>query len=137
MKIRQELPPNYQDIVNALGTPPEHAIFCYGGTIYNPSGKEVTKDFEIHEETHSKQQGDAPDLWWEKYLSNPDFRLAQEIEAYGEQYIFACKLIDEIQGGSKMKKWMLGSMAKALSGVEYGGIIDYSKAETAIRKYKN
>lgn len=135
MKQKTELPPNYTEIVKSLGTPPDHAIYCYGDTIYNPSGKEITPDFEIHEEVHSKQQGTAPEVWWEQYLSNPQFRLAQEIEAYGEQYKFACKLIDEMRGGNRMKKWMLTSMAKALSGKEYGGIIDYNKAETAIRKY--
>jgi hypothetical protein len=135
MKIKNELPPNYTEIVQALGTPSPHVIYCYGDTIYNPSGKEITPDFEIHEQVHSKQQGTAPELWWDKYLTDLQFRLNQEIEAYGEQYIFACKLIDEIQGGAKMKKWMLKSMAEALSGKDYGGIISYSQAETAIRKY--
>jgi len=137
MKQKKEYPPNYQEIVDTFGVPPTHVIYCYGDTIYNPSGKEITPDLEIHEDTHRKQQGTAPDLWWNKYLADPQFRLDQEIEAYGEQYIFACKLIDEIHGGAKMKKWALESMTTALSGSIYGGIIDYSKAETAIRKYGN
>jgi len=137
LKIKNEYPPNYKDIVDTLGTPSDHVIYCYGDTIYNPSGKEITPDFEIHEKVHSKQQGGAPDLWWDKYLTDSGFRLNQEIEAYGAQYQFACKLIDEIRGGAKMKKWMLESMARALSGKEYGGIIGYNQAETAIRKYKS
>jgi hypothetical protein len=137
LKIKKEYPPNYRDIVDKLGTPPVHVIYCYGDTIYNPSGKEITPDFEIHEEVHSKQQGSAPEIWWEKYLSDSQFRLKQEIEAYGTQYLFACKLIDEIRGGAKMKKWMLESMARALSGKEYGGMIGYNQAETAIRKYQS
>jgi hypothetical protein len=137
LKIKKEYPPNYKDIVDKLGTPPDYVIYCYGDTIYNPSGKEITPDFEIHEEVHSKQQGGAPELWWDKYLTDSEFRLNQEIEAYGTQYQFACKLIDEIRGGAKMKKWMLESMARALSGKEYGGIIGYNQAETAIRKYKS
>jgi hypothetical protein len=135
MKIRKEYPPNYRDIVDALGKPPEHVIYCFGDTIYNPSGKEITADLEIHEQVHSKQQGTAPELWWDKYLNNSEFRLQQEIEAYGEQYKFACKLVDEIGGGVKMKNWLKEKMAQALSGKEYGGIITQQAAEARIKKY--
>lgn len=136
MKIKEELPPNYLDIVKVFPNLEEtKPIFCYGDTIYNPWKRNVTPDLEIHEEVHFKQQGTAPDLWWDKYLSDEQFRLNQETEAYGEQYKFAQKLVDEIRGGSKMKKWALESMAKALSGETYGSLLTYHEAEAKIRNY--
>lgn len=137
MKQKTETPPNYRDIVAAFGELDlENTLFCYGDTIYNPGGKTISPDLEIHEEVHSIQQGHLPEVWWEQYLTDPVFRLNQEIEAYAAQYNFARKAIDEIRGGDKMKKWALAGMAKALSSKMYGNIITYSQAETAIRKHQ-
>jgi hypothetical protein len=136
MKQKQETPPNYLEIVKHLGELDlKNVIFCYGDTIYNPTGKTITPDLEIHEDTHRKQQGHAPDIWWEQYLTDPIFRLNQELEAYGAQYQFACKAIDEIKGPASMKKWALESMAKALSGEIYGRIIGLAEAQSKIRNY--
>lgn len=136
MIIKEEYPPNYLDIVKVFGDVSERKpVFCYGDIIYNPFKSEVTPDLEIHEDTHRIQQGTAPDIWWEKYLTDTTFRLNQEIEAYAKQYQFACKLVDEIKGPATMKKAILESIAKSLSSDMYGNIISYSQAETAIRKY--
>lgn len=137
MTIKEESPPNYLDIVKVFGyLTDKKPVFCYGNTIYNPFKVEVTPDLEIHEDTHRQQQSTAPDIWWDKYLTDTTFRLNQEVEAYSKQYQFACKLVDEIKGGSRMKKAILESIAKSLSGEMYGNIITYSQAETAIRKYQ-
>lgn len=137
MIIKEEYPPNYLEIVKVFGDLTEKKpVFCYGDTIYNPFKVEVTPDLEIHEDTHRQQQSTAPDIWWEQYLTDTTFRLNQEVEAYSKQYQFACKLVDEIKGGSRMKKAILESIAKSLSGEMYGNIITYSQAETVIRKYQ-
>lgn len=136
MKIKEENPPNFIEIIRVFGDlSKKKPCFCYGDVIYNPYRVEITPDLEIHEDTHRIQQGNLPDIWWEQYLSDTNFRLSQEIEAYAKQYQFACKLVDEIRGGAKMKKAILESIAKSLSGEMYGSIITYSQAETAIRKY--
>ena len=136
MKQKKETPPNYLDIVKVFpNIKLDTTLFCYGDTIYNPGGRTISPDLEIHEDTHRKQQGHAPEVWWEQYLHDTTFRLNQEIEAYAKQYKFACKAIDEIKGGNRMKKWALTNMALALSSEMYGNIVSYSQAETAIRKY--
>lgn len=129
MKILDEYPPNYRDIVDALGDV-TGAVFCYGDTIYNPFAIEILPDIEIHEQVHSKQQGDAVNMWYHRYLTDAHFRLAQEIEAYGEQYNFIKKLM-----GGSLLKWRLDQMAQALSGKEYGNIISYGEAISKIRNY--
>jgi len=129
MKIIKDKPPNYELIKLTL-SPPEHAIYCYGNKIYNPSGKELTPDLEYHESIHSKQQGNNPDLWYNKYLTDKDFRLEQELEAYGEQYLF----IKEHISNNKLRKWSLEKMAEALSNY-YKLNIPYQIAESKIRNY--
>ena len=129
MEIIKSFPPNY-DIINFSLDPPKHAIYCYGDKIYNPSGRELTPDIEYHESIHSKQQGNNPDLWYNKYLTDKDFRLNQEIEAYGEQYLF----IKEHIGDQKLRRWGLEKMALALSG-DYKLGISYGEVESKIRNY--
>lgn len=130
MKISNEFPPNYIELFDAFGED-TNAIYCYGDTIYNPHGKTITPDIEIHEQVHSKQQGDNPKLWYYNYITSGDFRLAQEIEAYGEQYKFVKPHLN-----AKLREWAKDNMAKALSSKSYGNIISYRKAEQAIRNYE-
>lgn len=133
MKQSPDYPPNYVAILEHL---PEanngHTIFCYGDTIYNPNGREITRDLEVHEGMHSAAQGGSPDLWWEQYLADTGFRLAQELEGYGAQYAF---LKEHIHG--KLREWVLDNMARALSGQTYGGMISFGEARSKIRNYQH
>jgi hypothetical protein len=132
MKISKNYPPNYQEIVNALGdVSKSNPVFCYGDTIFNPFGREITPDVEHHELVHSRQQAKftSPGMWYMRYLSDPQFRLAQEIEAYGNQYLFGCKYAKN----NKLRKGFLYELASELSGEAYGGLLSYGEAESKIR----
>lgn len=131
MRTVQAYPPNW-DAIKIILKPIGHEIFCYGNTIYNPSGRSVTPDIERHEEVHSEQQGSNPDAWWNKYLSDKTFRLACEIEAYGEQWLFAKENVKD----AKLLAWVKENMAMALCGPSYGGLISYGEAESKIRNYR-
>ena len=131
MNIVEEFPPNIDEIRNALGDCSKSSpVYCYGDTIYNPHKRTITPDIEIHEQVHSRQQGQNPEVWWFQYLSDEKFRLKQEIEAYGEQYAFASKYVH-----GKMKEWLLDKLAWELSGDAYGNLISYQKAESRIRNF--
>ncbi len=131
MKIINEYPPNYAQVVQYLGSVEDSKpFFAYGDTIYNPFKQEITKDFEIHEETHSKQQGGNPHNWWYKYLTEPEFRLEQEIEAYGTQYAYVKTIANR-----KITDWLKENFAKALSGPLYGNLLTYHQAESRINRY--
>ena len=131
MKITTDFPPNYANIVIAIpevqnGKP----IFCYGDTIYNPHKIEITKDLEAHEEVHRRQQGNNPDLWWEKYLQDPEFRLRQELEAYGIQYASVREFVH-----GRLREWVLDNIATALSGALYGNLLTFAEARSKVRNY--
>lgn len=131
MKIIESFPPNYNLIVAALGPQPK-ALFAYNKIIYNPSKRTVTPDLEAHELIHLEQQGEAQDVWYTKYLTNPQFRLEQETEAYGRQYQFAKEHVAD----KKLLRWALENMAMALSGKEYGSLISFGAAISKIRNYE-
>src|SRR4051794_40352326 len=108
MQIKNNFPPNIELIRAVLPVPPD-ATFCYGDTIYNPSGKELPQDIQLHESIHSKQQGDDPETWWNRYLIDIDFRRDQEIEAYGEQFAFAKHHIEHAAEDAQMERKVLAA----------------------------
>ena len=132
MKIIESLPPNFEAIVQVFPDVEEmKAIFCFGKTIFNPFGVNVTPDLIEHEQVHSRQQGASPDQWWYNYLTDPSFRLEQEIEAYGTQLAFAKRC--GVRGA--MFDWLKGKLASSLSSKLYGNLISYQEAESRIRHY--
>ncbi len=132
MIIKETYPPNYKELNQVLGPlAPHKPVFTYGDVIYNPFGREITPDIEYHEKIHSKQQGQYPEVWYYKYLYDKKFRLEQEIEAYGFQYLYAKKHVS-----GKLLEWVRKNMAEALSGAAYGNLLSYGQAESKIRNYK-
>jgi len=60
-------------------------VFTYGNVIYADS--DMHYDLIAHELTHVFQQMNiGKDIWWGKYFKNEKFRIAQELEAYRQQY---------------------------------------------------
>jgi hypothetical protein len=146
MRILETLPPNWNKIKATFPhAEVEQAIFCYGEIVHNPFGAKMTRDLEIHEAVHSEQQGEDPETWWDRYISDPLFRLEQEIQAYGLQlyHLKTTKVIAKDENGREVEifrparviKWYLEMIAKTLSGPLYGNVIDYHKAHTRIRHF--
>jgi len=127
MKVSDQLPPNYSDIASTFQLSGFNAVFTYGDTLYNPTGLPISDDLMAHEEVHAKQQTN-PEEWWSRYLSNPEFRLEQELEAYRAQYK---SLADRPR---PERRWFLREFAKNLSSKLYGGIINKAKAEELIKQ---
>lgn len=147
MKIVKDFPPNFELIKQALSQANEHCTYCYGDTIYRPDGAELRPDIIHHESIHTLQQGDNPDAWWYSYLTDPNFRREQEISAYGEQYLYAKKAIEDAAdkassqgkilsaGKNNLLRAGLESMATALSGPAYGNLMSFGEAVSKIRNY--
>lgn len=129
MNVAYTWPPNYSLITTVL-TPDPGAIFCYGDTIYSPSGRTPPEDIEHHESIHSKQQGANPNGWWERYLTDVDFRLSQELEAYAAQVNFIKKHM-----GAKAAKDCLDECARNLASPAYALNLTKHQAETRIRRF--
>lgn len=129
LEIRNEWPPNI-DLIRLALPVPEHATFCYGKYLYNPSGKKVPEEIIYHESIHERQQGNDIDGWWARYLTDKDFRFNQELEAYREQY----QLLKKAGMRGKILEYALDSMAEALSGEAYGSLLSFGSARCKIRK---
>ena len=128
--IVNEKPPVWDRICEAFGMTPKNVIFAYGDRIYNPGGG-VLPDFLIeHEKVHFKQQAGEVAVWWDKYLSDPQFRLEQEIEAYAHQYNEMCKLTKDRNEHAKM----LWGLSISLSSSIYNNIISHNEAMEVIQK---
>lgn len=129
MKIVKDHPPIYGLIVEAF---PDAArpgvIFCWGDTIFNPSGNPVSPELRAHEAVHSKRQGNDIEGWWRRYIADPEFRLAEELPAHRREYWTFCRR----HGNRNQRGAFLDSAAGRLSGPLYGGVLSPEKAKAAI-----
>jgi hypothetical protein len=126
MKVVKNFPPNFEEIRSLIPIT-DQTIYCYGDTIYNPSGQQIPEDVYWHEVAHSVNQTN-PSEWWVKYLSDPIFRFNEELDAYTFQY----RMIKELYSNKGVKE-LLNEFATNLS-LRYNIPITVSQAETAIRK---
>jgi hypothetical protein len=122
--IKKELPPNFKSIEKVFGPHKGGVVYTYGDTIYSPDAAQLSPDLVIHEMVHMSQQGKDPEGWWKKYLSEQDFRLAQETEAYQAQFKYLKSIVKHRNGLFNYAH----KLACDLAGPIYGNMISYSKA---------
>lgn len=130
-RVIKSLPPNYGDIIKALPAVKfrPNGVFTYSPHIYFPRGGSLEQDLMEHEETHIRQQAEAggPQLWWDRYLKDPQFRMEQELEAYQVQFK-AAAIYNRGQ-----RRVLLNKIASDLSSAMYGKIITKAEALEAIQ----
>ena len=130
MKIVYDYPPNYKIIKKAFNLGDhENVIFTYGDELYVPQGEKTKLDNPLmkHEETHSRQQlAMGASWWWDRFLSEPQFRLEQELEAYREQYKAMSGLSPDKRAG------YLTHIARDLSSEIYGNLMSFEQAVQVI-----
>jgi hypothetical protein len=87
--IKIERPPNFEQILAKFPSADKPGvIFAYGEDIYNPSGKPIPHFILAHEYRHCARQWQAdPEAWWEKYLTDDEFRYGEELIAHVEEYL--------------------------------------------------
>lgn len=129
MRVVTGYPPNYKAIKAAFN-PGRGTVFAYGDTIFAPDGGAVPEHLKCHEAVHARQQGTNITAWWDRYIADPAFRLAQEVEAYGVQYAF---IVSTVKDREKRNRY-LREFATALSGPLYGSLCSFGEAIGAIRK---
>lgn len=131
MKIVHDYPPNHEAICRAIpgvrGN--NRIIYTYGATLYVPGGEKaiIPDHLMAHEETHTRQQGDDIEGWWERYLADPAFRLSQEVEAYRVQWAV---LLEKYDRGHRRR--VLAEIVKDLAGSMYGNVVDKTQARKLI-----
>lgn len=127
-------PPIYPQLVEAFGDLSKYKpVFAYSPYIYNPFNRNITPDILHHEFIHIGQQKTytSPDVWYDLYIHDDNFRLNCELEAYGEQFLFAKQ--HGVSG--QLLDWLKDKLALEISGEAYGGIISYGEAVSKIRNY--
>jgi len=128
MKILEENPPNIDDIKKVF-TVNDTSVFCYGDTLYNPNKCPLDIPIIAHEELHSRQQGDSPKEWWDKYLTDVEFRLEQELAAYQVQYWVQCQFVKD----RNTRALNLQRLAETLAGTMYNNLISVKQAKELIK----
>ena len=128
MKIVEGYPPNIYVIRETLN-PPANVLFCYGDTIYNPGGIEVTPSLIAHETVHSERQGDQPGPWWHAYLRDSRHRMKEEILAHMAEYTE----ILSTNPNRAARRRHLSHIAHRLAGPLYGRLISLSEAKAAVK----
>ena len=104
-------------------------LFCWDKTIYNPSGITIPDYLIAHENVHRYQQNGKPEEWWKIYLSDPQWRLQQEVPAHQAEYEQYWKMFPD----RNMRRVALHGMALRLSGPLYLNMISYAKARALIK----
>jgi hypothetical protein len=115
-------PPNYEAIVRAFGPLRPTVVFAYGDAIYSPSGSNLSPDLIEHEKVHLRQQADVggAEVWWERYITDPQFRLDQEVEAYRAQVAW--------HTDRASRRRCLRRVARDLASPMYGRIVTSAQA---------
>lgn len=130
MQIITALPPNFEAIRAVFPNAADPGVlFCYGDTIFNPSGDYVPPQLIAHEEVHSARQAlCGPVEWWASYLVNDSFRFDEELAAHIVEYHDFIKRTKNRQ----MRRDYLRAIGGRLSGPLYGSACSLAQAISAI-----
>lgn len=133
MKIITDTPfPLLKKVVEVfpfVGMATDKVVFTYGDDLYAPAGAVISPDVLMHEACHSLQQIEDKDKWWDRYLTDIPFRLAQEVQAYRTQYQFFCSFNKD----RNVRSRFLVKIATDLASPIYGSVCDFSDAYKLIK----
>lgn len=127
VRIVIDYPPLFDEIDAAFAVRGKPIIYAWGRTIYNPMNILVTPALACHEGVHCGQQGDDIEGWWLRYIDDPEFRLAQEIEAHQAEYDWM------VRSGTRFERRRAKKVvAGKLSSPVYGGLVTRAQAERLV-----
>ena len=136
MKFSHDKPPML-DLILQRGMEPDLNRTCYtfGDVLYIPEKiqpEQLPPEFIAHEETHTKQQGNDPQKWWNRYLLDQYFRIEQEAEACAVQYLFFKHRVNHDRNAGAR---FLFQLAGQLAGPTYGRVVNQVAAQRMIQQY--
>lgn len=126
MKVIIAYPPLYDRIKKKFDVEGKQVFFCWGDTIYNPSGVDIPPQIHVHERRHSHQQSSDPESWWLKYIDDVDFRLNQEIDAHRDELQF---VLSNPRYSRRDRRAAKITIPSRLCGPLYGGQIPMREAK--------
>lgn len=108
-------------------------LFAFGDTIYNPSGGYVPQHLHRHEAVHGVRQGNHVEEWWQRYLADREFRLAEEIPAHVAEFQALCEEhLPKVANRRNMRRLLATDVAKKLAAPLYGNLISLDRARRVI-----
>ncbi len=137
MKILIDYPPNIDEIDAVFHVKARHGIlYAWGDTICNPSNITIPPELLAHESVHGERQMHEACVnqytsvlrWWYRYLSDPHFRLFEELLAHRAEYNFLCR-----EGNRQVRRRALAQTAARLAGPLYGRLLNREKAARLLR----
>ena len=131
MQIKVDWPPNIKQIEQVFPIK-KGVIFTWGQCIYNPDDIVIGRPLMAHESVHMVQQNSQPQIWWDRYLVDKDFRFKQELEAHQSEYREFCRLS---RGREKRVKFLF-LIAVRLQSPLYGSMCTIAEARKSIKAYK-
>lgn len=126
LEVVNEYPPNIEQVDAVLHVKKQKGIiYTYDGKIYSPDGGDVSQDLQAHEQVHVAQHEryGGSDAWWERYLTDVEFRLDQEVEACRTQL----RWIDEHEN-RKTRRLMRDHICTTLAAPMYGNLLSKKQA---------
>jgi len=97
-KILMREPPNIDKINAVFDVRGKGVLFAYGDAIYNPMCVPVQTYIAAHEKIHLRQQSEiGPEAWWDRYLTEMEFRYEQELAAHAME----CAVRAKLMGGNR------------------------------------
>jgi hypothetical protein len=132
--IVTDYPPLYNEIARVFNlNPNDCVIFSWGERIYNPMALTITPELLAHEMVHGLRQGTSQkriEAWWAQYMSQPKFRLEEEILAHRAEYQWFMA-----NGNRKQRRTAIKRTSKRLAAPLYGDMISVSAAKDILRTH--
>lgn len=124
--LKQGKPPVWDKVLAQIPSVAKHRDriwMTYGKEIYSESP--IPQEILAHELKHVRQQTKDmdKDVWWDKWLNDLEFRYAQELEGYREQYRYVAERVKDRNKLFYYKR----DLALILSGRLYGNIKSYNQ----------
>lgn len=142
-RILHQTPPMWEQINAVFNVAGKDVCFAWGDTIYIPTGFKMPEELMAHEKVHLKRQkefdqiGAGLDLelrvsaWWMEYISDPAFRLREEIPAHIAEY----QELLRINGNNRANRRRFARyVGNRLASPLYGSLIKSSHAKKCLEE---
>lgn len=130
MRVVQDLPPLFDEIDAVFHVRGRPILFAWGDKIFNPGAVHVPPELLAHEAVHGERQGSDVEGWWRRYLSDPAFRLDEELPAHAAEFRSLCEQHrPRWQSERNMRRTYAAHVARKLAAPLYGNLITVSAAK--------
>lgn len=121
-------PPNIDAIDAEFKVRGKPIIYAFGDKIYAPFSDSISPALMAHEKVHCERQIGNVKEWWDRYIADRDFRLAEEIPAHIAEFNHLCQQYPN----RNQRRRHLAVIAHKLSAPLYGSLLSKHEAKTII-----